>query len=98
MRLFLACALVAVGCSKAPSGDECKKALDHLLELEVDHAGGGKGLTEEMKADLEKQKANVSEALRAQFMDACVKKTSRDIVACVNKAKNLDEAGKCDEQ
>jgi hypothetical protein len=98
MRLLLAAVLLAAGCGNAPSAEQCKQALDHLLELEVDQAGGGKGLTEEMKADLEKQKANVSEALRTQFMDACVKKTSGDIVECVNKAKTLVEAGNCDEQ
>lgn len=97
MRLLLAFALLVAGCSKAPSAEQCKTALDHLLELEVDQAGGNKGLTEEMKADLVKQKANVSEALRTQFMDACVKKTSRDIVECVNRAKTIDDAGKCDE-
>jgi hypothetical protein len=97
MRLLLACVLLAAGCSNAPSGEQCKQALDHLLELEVDQAGGNKGLTEEMKADLVKQKANVSEALRSQFMEACVKKTPRDVVECVNKAKTIDDAGKCDE-
>ena|SRR5258705_2924261 len=100
MRVLLALGLaagLAGGCNKAPSADQCKQALDHLLELEVDNAGGGKGLTDEMKADLQKQKTNVAEDLRTKFMDACVKKTPRDIVECTLKAKTLGDAGKCDE-
>jgi len=101
MRVLLGLGLMAglaAGCSKAPSADQCKGALDHLLELEIEDAGGTTGLTPEMKADLEKQKAAVSEQLRTNFMDACVKKTPKDIVECTLKAKTLGDAGKCDEQ
>jgi hypothetical protein len=96
MHRLLVLALVVAGCSKAPSAEECSRSLDHLIELEIDNAGGNKGLTEEMKADLVKQKASVSEAVREQFMEACVKKTPKSIVACTISAKTLDEASKCD--
>ena len=90
--------LVLVGaCSKAPTAGDCSKSLDHLIELEIDNAGGNKGLTDEMKADLEKQKASVSDAQREQFMDACVKKTPKSIVDCTINAKTLEAAAKCDE-
>lgn len=101
MRFLLGLGVVAglaTGCSKAPSADQCKNALDHLLELEIADAGGTTGLTTEMKADLEKQKAGVSDQLRTNFMDACVKKTPKDIVSCTLNAKSLGDAGKCDEQ
>ena len=100
MRVLLGLGLMAglaAGCSKAPSADQCKNALDHLLELEIEDAGGTTGLTPEMKTDLDKQKASVSEQLRTNFMDACVKKTPKDIVQCTLNAKTLGEAGKCDE-
>lgn len=97
MRLLLAALLVA-GCNKAPTADQCSKDLDHLIELEALAAGGAKGLTDEQKADLEKQKAAVSEAQRTQFMDACVKKTPRSIVECTLAAQTLADAAKCDEK
>jgi hypothetical protein len=101
MRHVLAGLVVAAGlagCSKAPSSEQCTQALDHLIDLEALAAGGGKGLSEEQKADVTKQKANISEAQRTQFMDACVKKTPRSVVECTLSAQTLDDAGKCDEK
>jgi hypothetical protein len=95
MRLVYALAIV-FGCSKAPSSKQCSDSLDHLIELEILAAGGGKGLTDEMKADLAKQKAAVSDAQRQQFMQACVDKTPREIVECTLRAQSLDDAAKCD--
>jgi len=97
MRLLLV-GLVVAGCSKAPSAEQCSKSLDHLIELEVLNAGGSKGLTDEMKADLAKQQAAVSEGQRQLFMEACGKKTPKAIVECTINAQSLDEAGKCDEK
>jgi hypothetical protein len=97
-RFLLAAVMSAAGCGGAPSTEDCSKALDHLIELEIQNAGGNKGLTEEMKADLQKQKAAVSEAQRAQFMEACVKKTPKDIVDCTLGAQSIEQAAKCDEK
>jgi hypothetical protein len=95
---FLVVALVAAGCSGGPSEAECGKALEHLIELEIQNAGGSKGLTEEMKADLQKQKAAVTEAQKSQFMEACVKKTPKAIVDCTLAAASIEQAAKCDEK
>ena len=97
-RLLLVAALSTAGCGGTPSTEDCSKALDHLIELEIQNAGGNKGLTEEMKADLVKQKAAVSEGQRAQFMETCEKKTPKDLVDCTLGAKSIEEAAKCDEK
>ena len=96
MRSSLLAFLLLAACSSAPSSDQCSKALDHLVELEIQASGGSKGLSDEMKADLQKQKAQISDNYRQQFMDACVKKTPKSIVECTTSAQSLDDVSKCD--
>ena len=96
MRLLLALSLISAACGGGPSTEECSKNLDHLIELEILSAGGNKGLTEEMKADLQKQKESVSETQRAHYMEACVKKTPKELVDCTMRATTLEQAKKCD--
>jgi hypothetical protein len=96
--LLLVVALSAAACGGAPTEADCSKALDHLIELEIQNAGGSKGLSEEMRADLAKQKAAVSDGQRARFMEACVKKTPKDLVDCTISAQSIEQAAKCDEK
>ncbi|MBP6630874.1 MAG: hypothetical protein KBG28_02090 [Kofleriaceae bacterium] len=88
----------AAGCgADAPSAAQCGKLLDHLVELEIGAAGGGKGLTPEMQADLGKQKAAVLEAKGPEFTKKCSKEMPGPTVHCMLAAKSIDEAGKCGE-
>ena len=50
-RAMLVAVLLAVGCKKAPSEDQCKQLLDHLVDLEFKKAGAAAG-AESQKADL----------------------------------------------
>lgn len=96
-RWIIAAALLAVGCKNAPSEDSCKQLLDHLIDLEFKKAGAGSG-TDQVKADLAKQKASVAEAKSAEFIDVCVNKTAKQRVECALAAPDLDSVAKCDEQ
>src|SRR5215470_8542999 len=87
---------VATGCKNAPSEDQCKQLLDHLVDLEFKKAGA-LGASDAMKGEIAKQKQALSDAKAADFLDTCVKKTARARVECALAAGDLDAAAKCDE-
>jgi hypothetical protein len=98
-RALLLAALVLGGCKNGPSEDQCKQLLDHLVDLEFKKAGAA-ATTDQMKAEIAKQKAAVKEAKSAEFLETCGKKMARSRVECALNANELDgESGvaKCDE-
>lgn len=96
MKRWIAVALLAVaGCKNAPSEDQCKQLLEHLVELEFKKAGAT--ATDGMKAELAKQKTAVAEA-KPEFITVCVEKTAKERVVCALAAKDLEAVAKCDEQ
>lgn len=94
-RWILGAVLLATGCKNAPTEDQCKQLLDHLVDLEFKKAGATGG--DVVKAELAKQKQAVSEARSAEFLEACVKRTARSRVECMLGAGELEVAAKCDE-
>lgn len=94
-RWILAGVLLAAGCKNAPSEDQCKQLLDHLVDLEFKKAGAA--ANESMKAELAKQKRAVSEAKVSEFVEACTKKTARTRIDCALAATDLEAVVKCDE-
>jgi hypothetical protein len=94
--LVTAAALSAGGCGSGPSDDQCEALLGHLLDREL-AKGGGKNLTPEMKADLEKQKKAITDYTHDKFMEACREKASKTIVACAATADDDKALAGCDE-
>ena len=92
----LAIAVSAAACSNAPSQDQCEALMGHLIDLELAR-GGGKNVTPEMKADLDKQKKAIADYTRDKFMEACMKKTAKKVVDCGAGAKDEKELAACDE-
>jgi hypothetical protein len=92
---ILGVALLATGCKNAPSEDQCKQLLDHLVDLEFKKAGATGG--DAVKAELAKQKQAVSEARSAEFLEACVKRTARSRVECTLGAGDLEGVARCDD-
>jgi len=78
-RWILGAVLLATSCKNAPTEDQCKQLLDHVVDLEFKKAGATGG--DAVKAELAKQKQAVSEARSADFLEACVKRTARHRVA-----------------
>jgi hypothetical protein len=99
-RAWVVLALViAAGCSKGPSKGDCKKLLDHLVDLAFKKAGAAAS-SDAMKPEIAKQKTAVSEAKASEFLATCTKKTSRSRVLCALNANSLDgdnSVAKCDE-
>lgn len=94
-RVLLAAVLLgAVGCKDAPSEDQCKQLLDHLVELEFKKAGTA--ASDASKTDLAKQKADVAKA-KPEFIDVCRDKTAKGRVECALAAQTLEAVAKCDE-
>lgn len=94
-RWMLGAVLLAAGCKNAPSEDQCKQLLDHLVDLEFKKAGAA--VADAMKAEVAKQKAAVVESKAAEFVEVCTKKTSRARVECAIATVDLDGVAKCDE-
>ncbi|HEY0481777.1 MAG TPA: hypothetical protein VGD37_29870 [Kofleriaceae bacterium] len=94
-RWILGAVLLVVGCKNAPSEDQCKQLLDHLVDLEFKKAGAASG--DAVKAELAKQKQAVSEAKATEFLEACTKKTPKARIECALSATDLEGVTKCDE-
>jgi len=95
-RWILGGVLLATGCKNAPSGDQCKQLLDHLVDLEFKKAGAAAS-SDSMKAEIAKQKQAVSEAKAGEFVETCTKKTAKARVECALAASDLDAVARCDE-
>ena len=94
-RWILGAVLLATGCKNAPSEDQCKQLLEHLVDLEFKKAGAAS--SDAVKADLAKQKQAVSEAKSAEFLDTCTKKTSKARIECALAAGDLEGVTRCDD-
>ena len=95
MKRWMVLVAFAFACGKGPSEGQCKQLLDHLVDLEFKKAGAT-ATTDQMKADLAKQKTAVVEAKQPEFMTVCVDKTAKDRVECALAAADLDAVAKCD--
>ena len=95
-RWILAGMLLSVGCKNAPSEDQCKQLLDHLIDLEFKKAGANNA-GDSVKAEMAKQKQAVADAKSNEFVETCTKKTSRGRVECALSASDLDAVARCDE-
>src|SRR5690349_17208475 len=97
--LLLGIGMGAMGCKHGPSDDECKRLLDHIVDLEFKKAGAAAN-NDATRAELEKQKAAVSQAKAHDFLATCKAKMSRKRVLCALSANALDGdngVAKCDE-
>lgn len=89
--------LVAAGCNKGPSEDQCKQLLDHIVDLEFKRAGAA-ATTDAMKTELARQKSAVVDNKSPEFMAQCVDKTARTRVECALATTDLDALAACDSQ
>ncbi len=96
-RWWVAAVLVVAGCKNAPSEDQCRKLLDHLVDLEFKKAGAAGAASDEVKAQLAKQREAVRTAKSAEFVSVCVDKTAKNRVECALAATTLEGVAKCDE-
>ncbi|HEX4419836.1 MAG TPA: hypothetical protein VH165_18105 [Kofleriaceae bacterium] len=95
-RWIVAGVLLAVGCKNAPSEDQCKQLLDHLVDLEFKKAGANAS-GDSMKAEIAKQKQAVSDTKSTEFVETCIKKMARSRVECALGVADLDAVARCDE-
>lgn len=74
----------------APMNQEqaCAALYDHLIELEIGKAGGGKA---------DRKLREMFENKRAEFVSTCVTKTKRASVDCALAAKDFDAVTACDQ-
>ena len=99
MKRWILGAVLLAGCKNAPSEEQCKRLLDHLVDLEFKKAGAAAS-SDQMKAEIAKQKTAVTEAKSKEFMETCTKKMSKGRVECALKANELEGdngVAKCDE-
>ena len=98
-RAWVLVLVIAAACGKGPSEGDCKKLLDHLVDLEFKKAGAA-ATSDAMKAEIAKQKTAVTEAKSAEFIKTCKDKMAKGRVQCALAATELDGdngVAKCDE-
>jgi hypothetical protein len=98
--LLLSGTLASAGaCGNAPSKPDCEKLLDHLIDLEIKQGGGDADMSDDMKADLEKQKKLVVDFASGQkFVETCTQKTPKKVVECGLSAKDSCDLQACDQK
>ena len=96
-RACVVALLFAIGCKNGPSEDQCKQLLDHLVDLEFKKAGAAAS-SDQMKAEIAKQKTSVTDKVANEFIETCTKKMAKARVECALAANDLDkEVSKCDD-
>ena len=81
-------------CSNAPSKKQCEQLFENVINLQIQSAGAN---TPEMKAELEKQKKQLDEKMRDEFMKDCLDQLPKAQVECGIQVKSMSELAKCDE-
>ena len=67
---------------------QCRRLLDHLVDLEFAKAGGH-------GPDVDKQKQNVKDAKRDEFLSACAKMPASRL-ECALAGSDIDAVARCD--
>lgn len=101
MRGLLAMALLlAAGCNKGAGEDQCKKLMEHMLDLEIAKSGGkGSGAEAPPPEVVEKnakQKAAAVELKAAEFVQLCNERVDKKRVECALAAKDWEAIEACD--
>lgn len=99
--LVLAMAVVlAAGCNKGAGEDQCKKLMEHMLDLEIARSGakgsGAEALPPEVTEKNAKQKTAALELKSAEFVTLCNEKIDKKRIECALAAKDFEALEKCD--
>jgi hypothetical protein len=89
--LLAGCALLATGCGKRPSHDECQALLDHYVELLVNSDRPGTNAGELHKLQLLAR----DKAKEDPEFAACTERVSRRELECAMSASNADVLEQC---
>jgi hypothetical protein len=89
--LLASCALLALGCGKRPSHDECEALLDHYVELLVNSDRPGTNAAELHKLQLQAR----DKAKEDPEFAACSERVSRRELECALSAANADLLEQC---
>ena len=89
--LLASCALLAQGCGKRPTHDECEALLDHYVELLVNSDRPGTNA-----AELHKLQSQAREKAKEDpKFAACSERVSRRELDCAMNASNADLLEQC---
>ena len=89
--LLASCALLAQGCGRRPSPDECAALLDHYVELLVNSDRPGTNAAELHKLQLQAR----DKAREDPEFGACTERVSRRELDCAMGASNADLLEQC---
>ena len=89
--LLASCALLAQGCQKRPSADECTALLDHYVELLVNSDRPGTNAAELHKLQLLAR----DKAKQDPEFGQCTERVSRRELECAMSASNADLLEQC---
>jgi len=89
--LLVSSALLAQGCGKRPTPEECDALLDHYVELLVNSDRPGTNAAELHKLQLQARE----KAKQDPEFGACTERVSRRELECAMKASNADLLEQC---
>jgi len=94
--IFAVLLISLAGCSDAPTEAECKKLMEHLIEVEQ-NAAGGSAVSPELADDAKAVKKRVLGYLEEDFMKSCKKSLPKGQLECGMKATKPSDLAACDE-
>ncbi len=81
--------LMLSSCSKVNKEEQCKKALEHFINLTISQ------MTDEMPEDAKNKYAKELREMKVAPLNDCVAEVKQETINCVLKAKKIDDIGNC---
>ena len=98
MIVVAAFAAYGFSCKDRASKEDCKKLLDHVIEIHAQAAGVDTKGSKEVQEEISRQKKKVRDYLNKDVMEQCQNSRSANYVACALRANNLESLASCDAQ
>ena len=86
---------VCASCADKPKEKDCQKLLDHVVDLEVLDTSDKESITKEVRQEIEKQKKELRDYMRKDFIKTCREKLAVSFVECGLKARNKSKFTAC---
>lgn len=81
--------LMLTNCSKVNKEEQCKKALEHIINLTI------KDTMNNVPQEMKDKYADDYRKMKVAPLNGCVNEVKQETIDCVLKAKNIEDAANC---